>query len=338
MRRYTLGRGLRDGPALRVAVLVVVLWLTFALTVDGFWSSPGIGTVLGRSVTDGLLVVGLTICLLGGQIDLSIGSVLALSGVVFSTLQPEYGLAIAAIAGVLSGLGVGTVNAVLVSVLRLNSFIATLGTLLAARAVALVIADSAPVAGTDLDAALRMNDLFLGPLSLRVFVLLAVLVPVWAFLSLTGVGREIVASGGDAAAAEAAGVPVWRRLSLAFLLSGAIAGVAGVQQAISLLSASPVIGDTNLLTAAAAAFLGGVALTGGRGSVIAAVLAVVALASIATGLEFALVQSAYQQIIVGAMIVTMGLLAGRSSAVRRGPRAPRDQQTRVAHLVGRRGS
>ena len=329
MMRRQLIEGRLDGPTLRVGVLVVVLWLAFALAVEGFWSSAGIGTVLGRSVTDGLLVIGLTICLLGGQIDLSIGSVLALSGVVFSTLQPDYGLGSAALAGVLSGLGVGMVNAILVSILRLNSFIATLGTLLAARAVALVIADSAPVAGTDLDAALRMNELFLGPLSLRVLVLLAVLVPVWAFLSLTGVGREIVAAGGDAAAAEAAGVPVRRRLSLAFVLSGTIAGIAGVQQAISLLSASPVVGDTNLLTAAAAAFLGGVALTGGRGSVIAAVLAVVALASIATGLEFALVQSAYQQIIVGGMIITMGLLAGRSSRIRRVPRAPRGQQVRA---------
>ena len=329
-RRRRLGRVSAESSVLRLAMLVVALWTVFTFTVEGFWSAPGLGTVLGRSVTDGLLVVGLTLCLLGGQIDLSIGSVLALSGVVFSLVQPEYGLVAGAAAGIASGLAIGAANAVLVTVLRLNSFIATLGTLLAARALALVAAEGGPVAGTNLGAALRMNELVVGPLSLRVLILFLVLVPAWGFLAFTRVGREIVAIGGDSPAAEAAGVPVRRRLSLAFVLSGGIAGLAGVQQAISLLSASPVVGDTNLLTAAAGAFLGGIALTGGRGNVLAAVLGVVALASIATGLEFALLQSAYQQIVIGAMIITMGLFTGRGGPSRSRQLARRRKMRRVA--------
>lgn len=301
----------------RVFGACLVVWLVFGFTVDGFWSNAAFGSILGRSVTDGLLVIGLTLCLLAGQIDLSIGSSLALSGVMFATLQPEVGLPLAAIIGVLTGMTVGVANAILVDVVRVNSFIATLGTLLAARAVALVVADGGPVAGTDFDAALAITELIVGPISRRVVVLVLVLAPVWVLVSFTSWGRELVAIGGNRAAARAAGVRVERRVAGAFVLSGMSAGIAGVQQSIGLLSASPVVGDTNLLTAAAAAFLGGVALTGGRGSIIAAVLAVIALASIATGLELALVQSAYQQIVVGFLILTMGVLAARSPGVGR---------------------
>lgn len=288
-----------------MALLLVLLWAGFGIFIDGYLTEPTASNVLSRSVTVGLLAAGLTICLLAGQIDLSIGSTLAASGVVLATVEPRQGLVLGIVAGILGGTAVGAINAFLVCVVQVNSFVATLGTLLLVKGAAFVVSGGTPLPISRVDAALRIADPIAGPISLRVIILVALVALASLFVTRTRWGRDIMAIGGHQAAAEAAGIPVRRRISLAFLISGTLAGISGVVLGISLASASPSSGGVELLTAAAAAFLGGVALTGGRGSVISSVLAVVALSSLGVGLELSFVHPAYQTIITGLILVAV---------------------------------
>lgn len=284
-------------------MVIVATWAIAAVMVPGFMSTEGMSGVLGRSVTVGIIAAGFTICLASGQIDLSVGAVFALSGVLFALLQPTYGAGVAALVALGAAVVAGLLNSVLVNMLLINSFIASLGTLLLARGVAFVVSGGQPVSADLLDVSLWFNRALLGPVSPRVMVLLLVTVVLAAFLQRTRWGRETLATGGDPTAAIAVGIPTRRRTTAAFVISSSCAGIAGVAGALSLLSGSPIVGDAELLAVVGAVFLGGAALTGGRGSVIASVLAVVGIASVSSALELAQVPRAWQAVLIGVVII-----------------------------------
>jgi ribose transport system permease protein len=292
---------------IRMLVLNAVLVLVFAFAVDGFFQEQTAVNILDRSTTTGLLALGLAVCLITGEIDLSIGANLALSGVVFTTLQTTVGIPLAILGGVASGLAIGVVNALLVNYLGVISFVATLGSMLLARGVALVVAHGTPVPSDNFPAALAMSRGLFGPITPPVLVFIALIAIGQMLITNTRYGRELVAVGSDPRAAEDAGVPRRRRRNLAFLVCGLSAAVAGVMLSISLASGSPTVGDGDLLAAAAAVFLSGVALSGGRGSLLAAALASVALSVLAVGLQLWGLPDAYQQIVTGALIVLVGV-------------------------------
>jgi putative xylitol transport system permease protein len=299
-----------------VAGLTLVLWLGFGLAINNYFGILTFSNIFGRSATDGLLVAGLTICLLGGQVDLSIGSTLALSGVVWALIDNQGSLWLGVVAGIGAGAGIGLVNAVLVCVVGVDAFVATLGTLLLAKGLAFFASSGQPVTATDIDAALWMNRNLFGFISPRVINFHAALLIAHLFITTTRWGRDIVAIGGNARAAAASGIPRIRRLTLAFCISGTLSGVAGVVLAISLLAGSPTIGDTDLLNAATAAFVAGVALSGGRGSVLGSGIAVIALSSLAAGLELSFIASGYQTAITGVILVIAVLAPSASRWLR----------------------
>jgi ribose transport system permease protein len=287
----------------RTALLIVAVWVAFGIGVDGFLTDATFTSILGRSVENGLIAAGFTVCLLSGQIDLSVGALYALAGVVFATVQSSVGIGAGIAAAIATGLVVGTVNGILIGVYRLNSFVATLGTLLLARGAAFAISDGKPVTATDLDAALWLNRTVLGPVSPRVLAFLAFVLLAHLFVTRTRFGRELMAIGGNAPAAESVGIPFSRRIIVACLASSSGAAIAGAISALSLLAGSPIVGDANLLVAIAGVFLAGAALTGGFGSVAATGLAIVALSSIATGMELLFIDKAWQGIVTGLLIV-----------------------------------
>jgi ribose transport system permease protein len=286
-----------------MALLVVAAYIAFSLSVAGFNSEATVTNILLASATDGLLAIALTVPLLAGEIDLSIGSNLALSGVIFVTLQPHYGIALAAVCVVLSGGLLGLINGFFVVAIRVNSFVATLAMLFLAQSVALTITGGNSAAGTSVGFSLRMSDPLFGPITIPFLLLAAVAFAAEIFVGRTPPGRDIIAIGGNREAAVLAGIPVGRRLYLALLLSGLIAALSGAQLAATTLSGAPTSGGTNLLTAATAVFLGGVSLTGGRGSPIASALAVVALSTLQVGLQLSNASSGIQNLVTGGVLV-----------------------------------
>ena len=299
MKTSRLGRA----SELPMILLLVLLFAAFSIVIPNFVQGSTASNILNRSVTNGILAVGLTLCLVAGQIDLSMASTLSLSGLIFVIVQPQYGMAPGVAAGLLAGLLVGALNAFLVTVVRVQPFIATLGTLLLVRGAAFIVSNGRPITGSALDAALAMNRFLVGPVSFRVIVLLIVVAIGHLILTRTVLGRDLLAIGGNQNAAAAAGVPIRLRLSVAYLISGTCAALAGVELAVALMAGSPIIGDTNFLMAAAAAFLGGTALAGGRGSVLSSLLAVIALSTLTAGLELSFIGAAYQRILTGVVLL-----------------------------------
>ncbi|MEN8112887.1 MAG: ABC transporter permease [Actinomycetota bacterium] len=287
----------------RTLILLAIVWIGFGLSVSGFFGEATFASIFGRSVDNGLIAAGFTVALLSGQIDLSVGSLYALSGVVFASVEPTAGIAGGFAAALAVGLVVGLINGTLIGRFRLDSFVATLGTLMLARGAAFVVSGGKPVNASNLDASLWLNKVFFGPISPRVVILIVFIILAHLLVTRTRIGRELVAVGGDKDAATAIGIPVSRRILTAMIVSSLAASLGGAIAAMSLLAGSPIVGDANLLVVIAAVFLGGAALTGGVGSVLATAVAVVVLSSIATGMELAFIQKAWQSVVTGVIII-----------------------------------
>jgi ribose transport system permease protein len=312
-------------------VTLVVALLIFSLLSRQFLSLDNLRNILVQSTFVLLIAVGMTFVLAVGAIDLSVGTVLGLSAgatiFVISTGAPS-------IVAILAGLGVGVCfglfNGFMVSWLRLNDFIVTLGTL-GIAAGSLQLMDSVRplrATGSDYFVGLAHGVWFGAPVPVLISIVVVALMS--GVMRLTDFGRRLQATGMNRAAAGLAGIDTRRiRLSV-FVLSGLFAGLAGVLMAAHLSSVSAGLGRGFELQAIAAAVVGGTSLKGGRGNVIGAALAAVLLAAIANGLQLTGVDATWFQIIVGASIV--GAVAFHQWTVRSEARQP-TQQTAAAPVI-----
>lgn len=273
----------------------------------------------------GLLSIGMLLVILSGGIDLSVGSTLALSGVVAGALMQ--GLTIEAFGVVLYspvwavvvltcalGAFVGLINGVLIAFLRVPAFVATLGTLYVARGVALLMTngltyndlEGSPELGNTGFAWLGFNRLFGVPIGVLVLAAFAILCGL--MLTRTAFGRWLYAAGGNARAAELSGVPVKRVQLTVYVLSGICAAIAGLVLSSQLTSAGPTAGTTYELTAIAAVVIGGAALTGGRGGIGGTMLGAFVIGFLSDGLVIIGVSAYWQTVFTGAVIVLAVLL------------------------------
>lgn len=284
-----------EGRALALLIAVATLAAFVAPVVFTSYQ-----VTLGRVALIGLVALGLTAVILMGELDLSVASTLAVSGVVMASV-PDTGLGI--LAGLTTGVVIGLVNAFFVVVVGINSFIATLGMLFALRGLAFVISDEEPVRLTDIEFGLAVGTPILGPLTPRVLLFVLVFVALQIFLTRVKVGREFYAVGGNRQAAADAGIPVRRRIVLGFVISGVVAAMAGIINTLERTAADPTAGSTVLLASFAAAIIGGVVLTGGRGSVLGTLIGALALGILQVTLTLAGVQVDIQDIFVGGILL-----------------------------------
>ena len=254
---------------------------------------------LGRLALIGLTAVGLTAVILMGELDLSIASILAVSGVVMASFDNVFLGIVVALA---VGLVIGAVNAFFVVVVGINSFIATLGMLFFLRGLAFVISDEEPVLMENKDFALEFSKPLIGEFTPRVLIFILAVIAMQVFLTRVRAGREFYAVGGNREAARDAGIPVRRRVFTGFMISGFVAAGAGVIVTLQLTAADPTAGGNALLTSFAAAIVGGILLTGGRGSVLGTVLGAASLAILQVGMTFNGVESAVQNIVIGLVL------------------------------------
>jgi len=293
-RMWAIGARRPEGRGLILLVAVVLGALLF---------EPGVFTAypatLGRIALIGLVALGLTAVILMGELDLSVASTLAVSGVVMAMIP---NLALGIIAALIVGLIVGAINAFFVVVVGINSFIATLGMLFALRGLALVLSDEQPVRLADVDDGVAFGAPLIGPLTPRVLIFIVLLVGLHVFLTRMRAGREFYAVGGNRAAAKDAGIPVTRRIFTGFMISGGVAALAGAINTLERTAATPTAGSTVLLASIAAAIIGGISLNGGRGSIIGTVIGTLALGLLQIGLALAAVQQDIQQIFIGAVL------------------------------------
>ncbi len=311
---------LRSAPEVPAVVLLIVATALFGILADGVLSVDTARNVLSQASMLTIMAIGFGMVLIAGHLDLSIGSTAALAGVLTMSLQPR-GLWLSILVGLLAAAAVGLVNGALVTIARMPSLIATLGTLIAVRGLAFLASGGRPVQGGRLDLALALDQSRLGVLTVRILIMFAAVVAFDLLMRRTVWGRELLATGGGAVPARAAGVPVARRTIEVFTVSGLLAGLAGAVQALALNSASPTAGETALLVVVAAVVVGGTSLDGGRGTVAGALIGVLLVTGVSVYMNRAGIDSAYQRVLVGALLLGVVLVSrSRKEEVRRAPR------------------
>jgi ribose/xylose/arabinose/galactoside ABC-type transport system permease subunit len=280
------------------ALLAIVLGLLAAFQQDAL---TNYGVTLERIAGTGLVALGLTPLLILGEIDLSVGATMAIAGVIAAKVGPSPWLGLSC--GLLAACAVGCINAFLVMTVRVTSFIATLGTMIVLQGVALAVSASAPVPFGDANLVLQSNRSLIGQLTAGVVLLLIGAAVLHVVLSRTKPGRDLYVIGGNRAAAAAADIPVRRRTWMAFIGCSAFAGAAGLMGTLTQAAADPNVGSSVLLTALAAAVLGGAYLQGGRGSASGTLMASIAIGGVSVGLELHGASASIEAFVVGAILV-----------------------------------
>lgn len=294
---------LRASETKRLVVLVLVVG-SFGLLNPAFISGASFGAMFQAMAFIGIVAVGLTLLIVAGEFDLSVGSVAALANVSVALLMTRAGVdpILALLMGVGIGALVGICNAVLVLRLGLASFIATIGMMFIARGLAVWSIGakqimSVPPAATDIGA-IRVLGMSLS------LVVLLVLVAAGAFvLDRMNFGRLIRATGGNPEAARIAGVRTVRVKFLLFVLSGALAGLSGALTVFHFGSGTFELGNGWELTAIAAVVVGGTSLLGGSGTVVGTFLGLMILQAIVFGMVAARIDPNWQMVVTGVIML-----------------------------------
>lgn len=294
-------------------IILSALCLGMALYSPGFRSPSNLTSVATRTSEIGVLATGELLVILTGGIDLSIGSVAALTGVVGSLAMKHLAAGplagapwLAAILGILAGCGMGLacglINGALITKGRIPAFIVTLGMMMVARGAALIISEGRQIFG--------LPDAFywLGGGKGWWAPVLVTLVIVGLFtvtLNFTRFGRGLFAIGGNMTAARLSGLPVDRYRMMAFAISGTLAGLAGVMLASRTSVASPTAAEMYELDAIAACVIGGASLMGGEGSALAALAGALIMIVLRNFCNLQDIQVYWQQVLVGGLIVIL---------------------------------
>lgn len=282
--------------------------LIASLFVDGFWSLDNLRVLLESIAIDGLVVAGLTVVMIAGGFDLAIGAVMAACGVTAVVLLP-FGLPVAFAGAISLGATAGLTSGLLVAVLRINPFIATLAVMVISRGAVLAYTGTRPVVGLDDD------FLALGggsPIPYAFWLLAAILLAMHVALTARPWGRHVYAVGADERAAAMAGLRVRRLKLTAYVLSGALAGLAGLMLAARLGTGSPIIGEATPLTAAAAALIGGATLRGGEGSIAGAFCGLLFIGVLINLMNLLIIPAYYQHMTIGLMLIALVAIDGVS--------------------------
>jgi inositol transport system permease protein len=286
-----------------LALALVAIGTVLAFAHPGFLTVPNLLNVARQISINGILAVGVTLVLLTGGVDLSLGSVVALAGVVAASMAhpDQYPLVVPIGLGVAAGALCGATNGLLVTRGRVPSFIATLGMMTAARGLALVVANGRPVSNLSRDFTWLGGDV--GGVPIPALVLVGLALATSLVLNKFRLGRHLYAVGGNAEAARAAGINVGAIQLFAYTACGALAGVAGVVLAARITTGQPNAGVGYELDAIAAVVIGGTSLSGGVGRVGGTILGALLVGVINNGLDLMNVSSYYQAIVKGVIIV-----------------------------------
>lgn len=286
-----------------LAIALVVICLALSLAKPNFLTVPNLINVMRQISINGILAVGVTYVLLTGGVDLSLGALVALSGVVAATMaHPNaYPLAVPVALGVMTGGFCGAVNGLVVTRGKVAPFIATLGMMTVARGLALVLSDGRPVSNLSTDFTRLGGDVAGVPIPVIVLAVIALLS--FVIVSNLRLGRYVYAVGGNENAARASGINVAAVKMFAYSACGAMAGLAGVVLAARVTTGQPNAGVGYELDAIAAVVIGGTSLSGGVGGIGGTILGALLIGVINNGLDLLNVTSYYQAIIKGIIII-----------------------------------
>ena len=296
--------GRQFGTLIGLLALCVVLWILtpYFLTVSNLLN------IAEQTAIIAIVATGMTFVIITAGIDLSVGSVLAFSGVVMaSLLHTRVPLPLALVVGVAVGFLSGTLNGLLITLGRLPPFIATLGMMSVARGAALLFTEGRPISGFSDSFRFLATGKLLG-VPMPVIVMLAVYAIAYFLLTRTKLGRYTYAIGGNEEATILSGVNVKLYKTLIYGICGGLSGLAAILLTARLNSAQPIAGMMYELDAIAATVIGGTSLLGGEGNVFGTLIGALIIGVLRNGLNLLSISSFTQQIVIGLVIIVAVLL------------------------------
>jgi ribose transport system permease protein len=289
---------------------LVIMVIVFSSLSNVFLTERNLVNILQQSSINGCIAIGMTLVIISGGIDLSVGPAAALAAVLSaSLLVAGFPVPIVILAALAVGLACGFVNGALIAYAGLQPFIVTLGTLSLFRAGALIYTGGNPILSLPNEfRRIFASTLFGLPVPVIVVGVLAIAATV--FLKKTPLGEYILAVGGNEEAARVSGVPIERTKVITYMISGGLASLAAIILIARLGAAEPTLGNLWELEAIAAAAIGGASLMGGKGSIFGTILGAIVLGAMRNGLTLLNVQAFYQLLATG-IIIILAMLVDR---------------------------
>ena len=297
-------KSIKLGRESGIVVALVMMIIVFSLIDPIYLSSSNIVDIVKQSTINGLLGIGITLALITGGIDLSIGSTFAIvivsvGKLLVSGVNPFLAFAI----GIILGFSLGIVNGILVAKVKLQPFIATLGTMSIYRGVAYIITGGWPVLDIPENFRKALDGDIFGVIPSSVVLLFVVGIIIWIILKYTRFGNYIYALGSNEEATKLSGVNVDFNKMMAYAICGVGAALAGMVLLARLGTGEPTAGQGYELNAIAAAAVGGTSLMGGKGTMLGTILGTILLSALRVGLIVVGVDSFWQYIATGIIIV-----------------------------------
>lgn len=289
-----------------IAPIIGLLFLVILLTIlsPEFLKVSNILNILKQVSAIGIVSAGMTYVILTGGIDLSVGSIVALSGVITGVLMKNLGLnmALSIFIGIISGGLCGLVNGIMVtSKVKMAPFIATLCMMSIAKGLALVITSGQPIFGLPKSFSYIGGAFFL-KIPIAVLIMIVIFATGYVCLKFTKLGLNIYAVGGNERATRLAGINTNRLILLTYIISGLTAGIGGIVLSSRVMVSEPIAGSLYELDAITAVVIGGVSMLGGEGSIIGTFLGVLVIGILRNGLNILGVSTYLQQVLVGLVL------------------------------------
>ena len=288
-----------------VLIATLAMCVVFTVLNKNFLNYSNFLTVLQQMVLNGILAVGMMFTIITGGIDLSVGCTYAITGIVVASCTVNYGMNpfLAILVGILIGAVLGAFNGFLINQLKLQPFIATLGTMSLYRGIAYVVTGGVPVTNVPTSYRDIFNGIVFGGVRSYIIVMVVVFVIAHILLSKMRSGDYLYAVGGNEEAAKLSGVNVIKTKYIAYIFCGICAAIAGMIMLASLGSAEATAGQAYETNAIAAAAIGGTRMAGGKGTALGTFIGALMLAVLKVGLVVINVDSFWQFVVTGIIII-----------------------------------
>ena len=303
---------LKDNIGIIIALFAMCIFLViFPTTRTTFLTTKNVFNILRQNASNLFLATGMTMVIILGGIELSVGSVIALSGCVAAGCVVFLGLPeiVGFLAGILVGALVGMFNGFVICKTEIPPFIVTLASMNIAKGIALVYTTGAPIRCMT-DAFKFPGAGYVGPVPTPVILMIIIFVIACFIVNRTQLGRHIYAVGGNAQAAKFSGINVSKVKFIVYTYTGVMAGIAGIVIASRLYSGQPTAGDGAEMDAIASVALGGTSMNGGRGKIQGTLVGVLIIAVLNNGLNILGVSSYYQDVVKG-LVILVAVLSDR---------------------------
>jgi ribose transport system permease protein len=283
---------------------LVALFIGLAVASPHFLTGPNLSTVIRQTTVINIMALGMTLIIISGGIDLSVGSILAFGGFMGTlALQKGYSIPVAIAVGIAAGTLCGLLNGVAITRLKVNPFIVTLGTMGIFRGVTLLISNGLPVHEIPLKFAFLGSGTDMFGIPIVLWILLVCAAAMHIVLEHTRLGRYAFSIGSNPEAAFYAGIPVAFHITCVYAIAGGLTGLSGMIEASRLMSGQPTAGQGYELQAIAAVVIGGGSLRGGEGTVLGTLVGAFIMGLLSDGSDLLGINPYWQQVIIGAVII-----------------------------------